>query len=254
MTNKTGKLILKFTGALSLFTSLLSCTIGLGQSVDIQAPTLSVTYPPDSAYVCQDFYLAGTWKDDKSLKEILVEVYKGNDYIETLPAVLNQDNTWYLHLNIKNDEAYPATKGWPYSDGEYKFLATAEDNGGHFSQSAKATFFIDNTPPVLMLTNPTSTGNEKNLEQFGQIIQFTGAYYDLCNKISDFQITFYDKDGQIILPSDKYGNNLYDIEGNIITYRDFKNIISLGDSSPLTVARYYSENQHIIVYERRNTK
>lgn len=242
MKNLSRKFEINFIGIFFLFNLFLSCTIGLGQSVDIQAPTLTITYPPDSSYVCQDFYLAGSWNDDKSLKEILVEVYKGNDYIETLPASLNKDNTWSLHLNIKDEEAYPATRGWPYSDGEYKFLAIAEDNGGHFSQSAKATFFIDNTPPVLMLTNPTSTGN-KNLEQFGQIIQFTGAFYDLCNKISNFQITFYDKNEELILPSDQNGNNLYDDEGNLITYRDYTNIMALGDSSPLTVARYYSSSQ-----------
>ena len=146
MKNLSRKFVINFIGIFFLLNLFLSCTIGLGQSVDIQAPTLTITYPPDSSYVCQDFYLAGSWNDDKSLKEILVEVYKGNDYIETLPASLNKDNTWFLHLNIKDEEAYPATRGWPYSDGEYKFLAIAEDNGGHFSQSAKATFFI--IPPL----------------------------------------------------------------------------------------------------------
>ena len=59
MKNLSRKFEINFIGIFFLLNLFLSCTIGLGQSVDIQAPTLTITYPPDSSYVCQDFYLAG---------------------------------------------------------------------------------------------------------------------------------------------------------------------------------------------------
>jgi hypothetical protein len=205
-----------------------TCTIGLGKAVDIQAPTVNVTYPPLSSIVSKEFTLGGTWSDDGSLKKIQVDIYKlvdGNksstpDFSSS--SVQIKDNKWYLSVNKNDEDLYAATNGWQLSDGSYEIHVIAYDNGGHESQDVVHTLSIDNSAPVLMLTNPTTTGSDKEKEEFGQIIQFVGSFYDLCGKIKKMDISFYDN------------------EGNHIWDTNFTNIISLSDSSPLVVARYYA--------------
>ncbi|MCR5285736.1 MAG: hypothetical protein K6D95_09070 [Treponema sp.] len=208
-----------------------TCTIGLGKAVDIQAPTVNITYPPLSSIVSKEFTLGGTWSDDGSLKKIQVDIYKlidGNksstpDFSSS--SVQIKDNKWYLSVNKNDEDLYAATNGWQLSDGSYEIHVIAYDNGGHESQDVVHTLSIDNSAPVLMITNPTTTGDDEEKEEFGQIIQFVGSFYDLCGKIKKMDISFYDA------------------EGNHIWDTDFTNIISLSDSSPLVVARYYANEE-----------
>ncbi|MFA6937168.1 MAG: Ig-like domain-containing protein [Treponema sp.] len=53
---------------------LLSCQIGLGASVDTEAPTVEITYPPSNVAVRGEFTLAGNCADDKEVSGIEVSV------------------------------------------------------------------------------------------------------------------------------------------------------------------------------------
>ncbi len=230
MKNLLKTLFSLFCLSVSLFI-FSTCTIGLGKAVDIQAPTINVTYPPLSSIVSKEFTLGGTWSDDVSLQKIQVDIYKlvdGNksstpDFSSSSVSI--KDNKWYISVNKYDPEAYAATNGWQLSDGSYEIHVIAYDNGGHESQDVVHTLSIDNSAPVLMITNPTTTGSDEEKEEFGQIIQFVGSFYDLCGKIKKMDISFYDN------------------EGNHIWDTNFTNIISLSDSSPLVVARYYANEE-----------
>ena len=52
--------------------SILACSdnVGLGESVDTEAPTIAITYPPASATIRGTFVLSGTWDDDKGVSSI----------------------------------------------------------------------------------------------------------------------------------------------------------------------------------------
>ena len=230
MKNLLKTLFSLFCLSVSLFI-FSTCTIGLGKAVDIQAPTINVTYPPLSSIVSKEFTLGGTWSDDVSLQKIQVDIYKlvdGNksstpDFSSSSVSI--KDNKWYISVNKYDPEAYAATNGWQLSDGSYEIHVIAYDNGGHESQDVVHTLSIDNSAPVLMITNPTTTGSDEEKEEFGQIIQFVGSFYDLCGKIKKMDISFYDNKG----------NHIWDT--------NFTNIISLSDSSPLVVARYYANEE-----------
>jgi len=230
MKNLLKTLFSLFCLSVSLFI-FSTCTIGLGKAVDIQAPTVNVTYPPLSSIVSKEFTLGGTWSDDVSLQKIQVDIYKlvdGNksstpDFSSSSVSI--KDNKWYISVNKYDEEKYSATNGWQLSDGSYEIHVIAYDNGGHESQDVVHTLSIDNSAPVLMITNPTTTGDDEEKEEFGQIIQFVGSFYDLCGKIKKMDISFYDN------------------EGNHIWDTNFTNIISLSDSSPLVVARYYASEE-----------
>ena len=230
MKNLLKTLFSLFCLSVSLFI-FSTCTIGLGKAVDIQAPTVNVTYPPLSSIVSKEFTLGGTWSDDVSLQKIQVDIYKlvdGNksstpDFSSSSVSI--KDNKWYISVNKYDEEKYSATNGWQLSDGSYEIHVIAYDNGGHESQDVVHTLSIDNSAPVLMITNPTTTGDDEEKEEFGQIIQFVGSFYDLCGKIKKMDISFYDNKG----------NHIWDT--------NFTNIISLSDSSPLVVARYYANEE-----------
>ncbi len=221
-----------FTFILLAFLTFSNCTIGLGSAVDTQAPTIDISYPPANASVKGEFLLSGTWSDDRGLKEILVEVYKNKDSepCDTAYATINSNKTWTLTLNkedekseISDSEDNGFYQGWKYSDGEYQIQVTASDNGGHTSQTAKTTLNIDNTPPVLILTKPTSVG-ENTAKSYGQTVQLEGTFSEATDKtIDNLTVTFYDSTG----------NALFDSE--------FTGITDMSNANPLVIAQYYSE-------------
>lgn len=221
-----------FTFILLAFLTFSNCTIGLGSAVDTQAPTIDISYPPANASVKGEFLLSGTWSDDRGLKEILVEVYKNKDSepCDTAYATINSNKTWTLTLNredekseISESEDNGFYQGWKYSDGEYQIQVTASDNGGHTSQTAKTTLNIDNTPPVLILTKPTSVG-ENTAKSYGQTVQLEGTFSEATDKtIDNLTVTFYDSTGKALFDS------------------EFTGITDMSNANPLVIAQYYSE-------------
>ena len=57
-----------------LSTLFFSCDVGLGESVDVIAPTVSIAYPPASVVIRNGFLLKGTWADDKGILAVKVTV------------------------------------------------------------------------------------------------------------------------------------------------------------------------------------
>ena len=225
--------IFYFAFVLLAFLTFSNCTIGLGSAVDTQAPTIDISYPPANASVKGEFLLSGTWSDDRGLKQILVEVYKNKDSepCDTAYATINSNKTWTLTLNredekseISESEDNGFYQGWKYSDGEYQIQVTASDNGGHTSQTAKTTLNIDNTPPVLILTKPTSVG-ENTAKSYGQTVQLEGTFSEATDKtIDNLTVTFYDSTGKALFDS------------------EFTGITDMSNANPLVIAQYYSES------------
>ena len=215
-----------FTVILSLF---YSCEIGLGSAVDTQPPAVSITYPPSLAVIRDSFILSGTWSDDQKVDSVYVEVYQSKEDKHTLiyknTADITLEGTWSITLNDYNEEEASWYNGWLFCDGDYEIQVYAKDIAEHFSGTASRTFSIDNTAPVLLLTNPTSAGSDSSPAVYGQIVQLAGAFYEASGKISNLVVSFYDKNGNAICDS------------------TFSNITSMSDSSPLTIARYYSTDE-----------
>ena len=210
------------------FSLFISCEIGLGAAVDTQPPSVGIDYPPSLSVIRDSFLFAGTWTDDKIIEGVYVEVYQNKDDQKTIvfkdTADKTDDGKWSIILNEYNENNPDWFNGWQFGDGDYEIQVYAKDNAGHVSGIASRTITIDNTAPILLITNPTSTGgnDDSSLASFGQIVQLTGAFYEFSGKISNLTVSFYDKDGKAICDS------------------NFKNITSMSDSSPLTIARYFS--------------
>jgi hypothetical protein len=219
-----------FTAVISfsaVFFAVVSCDIGLGSSVDTEAPKISITYPPSggasNTKIRKSFVLGGKWSDDKGLKSIVVSVQKNNVEIDSQEAVINTDKTWQVTLNKSDSDNSSFFNGWQYQDGTYNIKVTAVDGAGH-SSFDNATYDIDNTAPVLILSKPASKGTE-TAKAFGQSVLLEGNFAEDCGKIASLTVSFYDDAGNALLDS------------------TFKDIYDISSASPLVIAQYYDSNK-----------
>ena len=60
------------------FIWLSTCDIGLGSSVDTQAPSLEIVNPQSSVVYSGDIPVDGTWSDDKGVSKIEITVKDTN--------------------------------------------------------------------------------------------------------------------------------------------------------------------------------
>ena len=176
-----------------------TCRIGLGGAVDTQKPTVSITYPPAGSVIRGDFVLQGLATDETALKDITISFAKKNESngfyekvngIQNLVTTVNPENDkWTVNINTPYYDGSGKVL-YPLDDGEYEITVTATDNAER--QNVTNGFYkIDNTAPVLILTQPATVANEAQWE-FGNVLNFAGLQYD-NNMGDDFTFTFYDE-------------------------------------------------------------
>lgn len=188
--------------------STLSCDIGLGASVDVLAPSLTISYPPTGAIIMNQFKVAGECSDDVGITAVQVTVKS----TETGMVLFNGNanvllNTWEINLNDKNDTLYANSNGWQFADGTYEIIAVASDSSGKNSGNISRTIEIDNTPPVFIIEKPGVTKKQTKLPAsdasrrdpaaYGTAFSVTGTIADL-HTISRMDLDIYDSDGNLI--------------------------------------------------------
>lgn len=215
---------------------LSSCDVGLGESVDTQAPAIEITYPPVSAVIRDSFILYGSWTDDKSVSKISVSVMN----TETKEVVLSNasaeigSGSWQIELNNKDDSNENYYNGWQFADGTYQISVVATDNAGHTSGTVSRTFDIDNTPPVFVISNPGVVKNgTSSASAYGSIFTIDGTIAD-DHTISSMDVTIYDSNGNIV------SKETYDGEEIEAFHEDD---ISTAGGTSVTIAQY-GENQN----------
>ena len=189
---KCGLLAILFGMAAMSFGLFSSCDIGigLGAAVDTEPPTLEITNPPTSAIIRDTFVITGTWKDDGSIKDVIVDLRNTSDSsneIYSFTGKLEEDNKWCATIDPFNPKKIP--------DGKYEATITLTDNGGHHTISTRA-FVIDNTAPVVILSRPASDSSETDankIESYGQYLTLEGQASD-DNNIEKIIVEFYNVD------------------------------------------------------------
>lgn len=179
-----------------------SCDVGLGEAVDTEKPTVSIEYPPKNVVIKEDFVISGKCHDETSLKSVALYFQNSdtkNEY--KFSATLSDDkNSWSADINKFDSES----KKYPLPDGTYFVTAIATDGSGK-TQEDKSTLRIDNTPPLLVLTNPSTVLDEKTpLESAGGF----GATIKLQGSVNDFSVTDNDSGSGLVFTvfdeNDKY--------------------------------------------------
>ncbi|UTY25298.1 Ig-like domain-containing protein [Treponema denticola] len=178
--------------------SFFSCEVGLGASVDTAPPSNAITYPPKNAVVRDTFVIAGTCSDDTSVASVTVSIRNtgtNTSYGPFHADLAGNKKSWSIRLNKeKQDVPNRPYAGWDYPDGNYSVTAYATDASGRNSDVTASSFTIDNTPPILILTSPSSYGTTFTPDKSGRTISLTGNYAeDTGNKIAEMKACFFKK-------------------------------------------------------------
>lgn len=137
-----------------------SCSVGLGEAVDTDAPTIDISYPPKNAIIRESFIASGLCDDDIGLDyiEVTVTNTETRKVYGPYEATLSEDeDSWSIELNQRAEgefDVYNAYMQWEYPDGYYIISAVAYDKSGRVSQETSLPVSIDNTAPVLLVSKP----------------------------------------------------------------------------------------------------
>ena len=182
---------LAFFMAVMSFTLFNSCeiNIGLGSAIDTEVPNLTIENPPTSSVIRDAFVISGTYSDDGEISGISVEL-KNSDSNKSynFTGKLDNDTNWSVAINPLDEKS-------KIPDGKYEVRITISDKGGHKSNTTRS-FVIDNTPPVLVLSRPSSTKDETDenkIESYGQNLTIEGQIAD-ANDIEKLIVDFYSAD------------------------------------------------------------
>ena len=139
---------------LSLFLSIvvLNCknplSVGLGDKVDLDVPEISILAPLNGAYVKGTVTIEGTYADDIAVEAVKISFDNGTTY--------------------QNAALSAALKMWDYAfdtsvhaDGERELIIQVVDGSGKTIEK-RLLLFIDNKPPITMITQPWDTPGTYN--------------------------------------------------------------------------------------------
>lgn len=154
-------LIMCFT---ALFTTCKN-NIGLGGTLNIYPPNGGINYPDaGETPIRGSFVLKGTASDGDGIKSISV-VFENIDTKEKTKAYNAErfsegDVSVSWTINVDNEstgteEGHELVKLYPIPDGEYTAIVSVTDMGGKASKFTK-NYKIDNTPPVFIVSRPST--------------------------------------------------------------------------------------------------
>lgn len=176
----------------------LSCEIGLGASVDTEAPNLEIQNPSPDAIIRGAFKIGGTWSDDGMIETVTVKLTrtdgKGKDieYQATFAESNNDSpNTWNCIIN-------PLDSANIVLDGNYVAQVDITDTGKH-TTTKTVQFAIDNTAPIIVLQRPSTKNDAQQVDSYGQKFTLEGQAAD-DNNVSLIEVQiFADKECTTLL-------------------------------------------------------
>lgn len=187
-----------FAVVLTVFCGIfLSCEVGLGDSIDTKVPTVEINSPSADYIVRDEFTISGTWSDDGELKDIDIVLtntstkkkYPENDSFKaTIIKEGGKDGgNWTCKINPLSESKIP--------DGSYEVSVTAIDTAGNKSGATRG-FVIDNTPPLLSLTRPSTKFSDdgSSADSYGQDFSITGSVMDSSN-VDSIEVEIYSAEG-----------------------------------------------------------
>src|SRR6056297_3019568 len=173
------KAILFLITAISV-TSLLTCsnpfTAGLGDKVDLEAPSLEIKSHRNGDAVSSTFELAGTITDDGTVESLKISLDSPDNVIGS--ATINGDSWNYTYDSSE------------LTDGDHEFSFVAKDNTNK-SVSAKLLLTVDNNPPTVMVTTPTYYGASS---EYNDTLTIKGESTD-TTRVQEVFLSLYPESG-----------------------------------------------------------
>lgn len=163
-----------------------NCEVGLGESVDVNAPTVSVTYPPVSSVIRDSFVIAGVCNDDTKVASVEIKVKntdENRNYGTFYGAV--SGTKWTATLNDKRSDGT-----YTFPDGRYVAEVVAIDGYGRKSGITSLSFDVDNMAPLFILSSPASEDKVRPT-RYGSSFKLSGTIAD-DHTVSKVVLKLYD--------------------------------------------------------------
>ncbi|MBP5448039.1 MAG: hypothetical protein J6X95_08140 [Treponema sp.] len=158
-----------------------TCDVGLGEAVDNDAPSLTVTGPAKASVWADKVTITGTCSDDKGVKSVNILLkntstgasYPYSGIIDTSKKSASGAYTWERTVN----ELDPVTGKYPLPDGSYVADVTVTDINKRTSGVSSTAFDIDNTAPFFCVTSPSSLKIDGS-KVYGRSVTISGEIAD----------------------------------------------------------------------------
>ncbi|WP_407425167.1 beta strand repeat-containing protein [Treponema sp.] len=174
-------------GLATVFLTTCGEDAGLGSSVDTEAPSATISYPPDGSVIRDWFYIAGTCNDDKQVSKVTVAFTNTSTNSQYGPytADVSDGTSWIYKANEADSEG-----NYILPDGSYSAKVYVYDNAGRSTGPYSLALEIDNTAPVFIVSAPNSlTSNYA----YGTTLRVQGT---VCESHSVSQMTLEVYDGE----------------------------------------------------------
>nr|WP_252722145.1 hypothetical protein [Treponema socranskii] len=162
--------------------------------MDILPPNGEITYPDaGETPIRGSFVLKGTAKDDEGVQavSIVFENIETKDRTRSFQAELSAPGAYSTSwtANIDNESTgteagHDLVKVYPIPDGEYTAIVTVTDNGGKTSKFTK-NYKIDNTPPVFIVSRPSTIINESAVPSPSDQADGYGAVFSVVGQAGE---------------------------------------------------------------------
>ncbi|MBP5519720.1 MAG: hypothetical protein J6X84_03970 [Treponema sp.] len=208
--------------------SVISCEIGLGSSVDTDPPALEIISPAVDSVIRDSFAISGTYKDDGTIASVSAKLKRtdnNGDEIQLSGEFFEDDTyrgqgTWKILVTpFEFDESDSTKKNTKILDGTYQATVIIKDTIGR-KTTQNTTFTIDNTPPILILSRPSTIFKEDEfgIDAYGQTFSIEGKAAD-DNNVSKIIVDVYDLiNDENALTSISLENIPLSIEKNVAIY------------------------------------
>ena len=180
------KINILFLSIFTLFALILSsCTIGLGEAVDMEAPEVSISSPENFSSIPQTFKISGNIKDNFQLKYLQVEVSQDSKVIqkyklEELKWYVFSNGSWSPYENKENkvtgdklSVAWTLALSLSKAQSGTDYVVTAYvydqfDNQGKKSKDT-ITVTVDAIDPVVSVSSPVLLPSENLVSDFNAL-------------------------------------------------------------------------------------
>lgn len=180
------KINILFLSIFTLFALILSsCTIGLGEAVDMEAPEVSISSPENFSSIPQTFKISGNVKDNFQLKYLQVEVSQDSKVIqkyklEELKWYVFSNGSWSPYENKENkvtgdklSVAWTLALSLSKAQSGTDYVVTAYvydqfDNQGKKSKDT-ITVTVDAIDPVVSVSSPVLLPSENLVSDFNAL-------------------------------------------------------------------------------------
>ncbi len=178
-------------GLTFIFYLFSSCEIGLGSAVDIQPPSVIIDSPKVDSVIRDVFAINGRWSDDGKINSVKLTLKRtvGDEAPVEIDGefqtddILKETGTWKVIVDYKEEGL---------TDGTYQATVSIKDKSNH-ETTQSTTFTIDNTPPVLVLSRPSTKIGSNGFDSYGRTFTLEGKASD-DNEVKLIEVNIFENE------------------------------------------------------------